>query len=688
MPADRTFHHPSSTFVASFANLPMPMAPALRVTLRSFDAHDSLERQLSLFPNKPFTIGRASTNSMKPNLMTAADNAYIDSPVISRDHAFLTLRLCPPSVQITDSASMHGTMVNGVKLKPHRPRKLNDGDLLQFGADVTRNERTLYPPHLSLHCEANTVASEYFVARKYTYHAPPLDTLTLEPSSPQPADSYDFTVPEAKSDDDDSEADEEESMSDSSSSSSANENEPRLPLPPRSRLGSQANPVTIDDTEDGTAELSPQDNERDLVPTLPQAQRDELDSFDDGGSVDAQYHGSPYSSDIRDAEGFLSSHASDSELDNGSDEDARTDFDVEEEEDYEEERDDLDSLGDDDEDSENIDPACGSQGPAVFQAVNEHVAPVITTDTAARATTPPLAAKMFVPNLEPRSVHAASKAPEPENSPSNTYKMGPFAASQGNYAFGCVDSTLPYGGESSRTRPSGLSEYLSPYMPREHIPFEASAYDLPPTNPYLSQPEQRYTFDPYTAPTFSFAPSIPACTYPNPPPVVKPSPSPEPAWASGSGPTGPAGAANLADPASPAGPAGPVLAAHNTPEVDSSPQPVRRTKVPISEIVEDAPPQQPPTPTSLSGTLKRKADEMEQEVSETPADSSSVPSTDVVAKESSEITPVLNVSTQERPKKRLRAALGNAAMMAAYLIPSTAIAVGMLTQLPDAFFQG
>lgn len=674
MPAERTLHHHHTHTHTPLAD----MAPALRVTLRSADGHDGLERHLSLYPNTPFTIGRASTNTAKPNLMTAADNAYMDSPVISRDHAFLTLRLSPLGVNITDSASMHGTMVNGVRLKPHRPKELNDGDLLQFGADVTRNERAfpLAPPSVF---QANAVHPERFVARQYRYHAPPLDTLTLESSSPPPAESYDFRVPDGKSEDEDSEG--EESMP--SSSSSCGENGTSMSLSSRSRLGSQANPVPIEDTEDVPAEVNPHDDEDELVPMMNQAQGDDDNSFNDGGSVDAQYHGSPYSSDAGADDGFSSSDPLDSEMDSGSDEDARTDFDAEESEEDDDGRDDFDGFGDHDENSENIDPACGNQRPAVFQAVNEHGTPVTSTATAARATTPSSAAKMYVPSLETRSFYAASKVPEPENSPPSTYKMGPFAPPQGNYAFGCVDSTLPFGGESSRTRSSEVPEYLSPYMPRDHISFEPSAYDLPPTNTYLSQPEHRYTFDPYTAPNFPVAPSIPACTYSTPPPLVKPSPSPEPAWVSDS--VGPAASADLADLVDQNGPASSALGVQNAPEVPSSIQPVRRTKVPISEIVEDAPPQQPPTPTSLSGTLKRKADEMEEEVSATSIDSSSPSSADAVPKESSEMTRVLTVN---RPKKRLRTALGNAAMMAAYLIPSTAIAVGMLTQLPDSFFQG
>ena len=117
----------------------------------------------------------------------------------------------------------------------------------------------------------------------------------------------------------------------------------------------------------------------------------------------------------------------------------------------------------------------------------------------------------------------------------------------------------------------------------------------------------------------------------------------------------------------------------------SSPQPIRRTKVSITEIVEDIP-EQPPTPTSIAGSLKRKADVLDDEVEETMPHS-------VPAQDSAQVAPVTvianvpNPSVPERPKKRLRNALGGAAKtIAGLLIPGTVIAVGALTQLPEAFW--
>lgn len=80
--------------------------------------------------------------------MIGPTNAYIDSPTISREHAVLTATSPPAAcVYLTDKASMHGTVVNGTKLEPHKAYRLNNGDVLQFGANVTREQR-MFPPSM------------------------------------------------------------------------------------------------------------------------------------------------------------------------------------------------------------------------------------------------------------------------------------------------------------------------------------------------------------------------------------------------------------------------------------------------------------------------------------------------------------------------------------------------------------
>jgi pSer/pThr/pTyr-binding forkhead associated (FHA) protein len=111
------------------------------VILRSVDKADTVpERNLLLRPGVSILVGRASKNEAK-GMVASSDNAYIDSPVVSRKHAELTADFSGPSplVYIADKDSMHGTKLNGNVLSDGRPRQLQSGDVLQFGADVVRD---------------------------------------------------------------------------------------------------------------------------------------------------------------------------------------------------------------------------------------------------------------------------------------------------------------------------------------------------------------------------------------------------------------------------------------------------------------------------------------------------------------------------------------------------------------------
>ncbi|EMD86410.1 hypothetical protein COCC4DRAFT_193735 [Bipolaris maydis ATCC 48331] len=148
--------------------------PVFRVVLRDVMRYDTYEtRQFDLPLNATFAIGRASSSVTKKELMAAPHNAYIDSPVISRQHAVLSANSTTgvPEVYISDQGSMHGTMINGQKLTPNTPTKLSYGDELQFGTDVNRNE-------------------EFFPARRYVFEAQLIRPFSLG-----------FTVPDAESED-------------------------------------------------------------------------------------------------------------------------------------------------------------------------------------------------------------------------------------------------------------------------------------------------------------------------------------------------------------------------------------------------------------------------------------------------------------------------------------------------------
>ena len=137
------------------ADLPLP-GRTIELTLRCSDKLDDYNTPtFTLRPGAIVQIGRASKNTAKPELMIGPGNAFIDSPTISREHAVLSATSPPDSaVYITDKGSMHGTMVNGEKLDPNTSRRLGNGDVLQFGANVTRENR-MYPSFTSALCQGS-----------------------------------------------------------------------------------------------------------------------------------------------------------------------------------------------------------------------------------------------------------------------------------------------------------------------------------------------------------------------------------------------------------------------------------------------------------------------------------------------------------------------------------------------------
>ncbi|KAI4675019.1 uncharacterized protein J4E88_007923 [Alternaria novae-zelandiae] len=191
------------------------MSSIFRIVLRDAKRYDTYEtREFDLPLNSEFPIGRASSNAAKRELMAAPHNAFIDSPVISRQHAVLSANANSgvPEVYITDKGSMHGTMLNGQRLSANTPTKLNDGDVLQFGTDVNRNE-------------------EFFVARTYTFES--------QLSRPF---SLGFTVPDAESD--------EEEVAE--------------------RRGSQIDPFVIDDDSDAADDHSEADDQEEVTMIMDQ----------------------------------------------------------------------------------------------------------------------------------------------------------------------------------------------------------------------------------------------------------------------------------------------------------------------------------------------------------------------------------------------------------------------------------
>jgi pSer/pThr/pTyr-binding forkhead associated (FHA) protein len=84
-------------------------------------------------------VGRSSKSHQKA-ILPESRNAYIESQVVSRNHAVFSLGKSDDdnAVYLTDTGSMHGTKVNNIKLDPNQPHRLCSNDKLSFGGEVQR----------------------------------------------------------------------------------------------------------------------------------------------------------------------------------------------------------------------------------------------------------------------------------------------------------------------------------------------------------------------------------------------------------------------------------------------------------------------------------------------------------------------------------------------------------------------
>jgi pSer/pThr/pTyr-binding forkhead associated (FHA) protein len=152
----------SSAFQTKLIFLP----PVAMIGLHfKFQPPDTLytERRIRLDKDqKTVRIGR--TSKRDPNLSPKMNNGWIDSPVISREHAEFSLGdenqvrqplmplpnlLTDPSrqaVYIKDLNSRHGTFLNHERLEPNRAYPVAPGDVVKFGTDIQRDDLTHPPP--------------------------------------------------------------------------------------------------------------------------------------------------------------------------------------------------------------------------------------------------------------------------------------------------------------------------------------------------------------------------------------------------------------------------------------------------------------------------------------------------------------------------------------------------------------
>ncbi|KAJ4350394.1 uncharacterized protein N0V89_009015 [Didymosphaeria variabile] len=673
----------------------------IEITLRCSDHLDEYNtRTFKLRPGDVVHIGRASKNAAKPELMIGPGNAYIDSPTISREHAVLTATAPPAAcVYVTDKGSMHGTMVNGNKLEPQKAQRLNNGDILQFGANVTREQRRFHEPSdLRFTTDAHLV---FYTARQFTFE------------SSLPSYPHGFTVPES-SDEEEVEVDEGMSC-------------------PR-HYGTQRNPFTIDDVDESrlssAEELAKVHKIRANVNNDDEFDDDELDkdlrdtTIPSDASQDAQERSpSPdvdddnvfYPEDVSTtfpapsryafveqatSEGGASPiYSSDDEPMSMSHVDSCASV-----------ADSDESLSDGDMELEDIDdeeqggvaaPETYAMQLRLLEQQNKRRTlerANLQNGTEARGTlTDALASpdtkKCYVgdsvedgairihsselcpfPNTKlaaPAATVEAPRIPEPE------LRFEPMYTSNGVYS----DSFEGFSGmEAMPPRPAAprpmqwnMVDYTSPFSPRAcRVPHHLLYSDvLLATN--------SHTFGPTYSNDF-------VCNYPGRsepllpnPYAAQPSFLPDNPWEpSKSSSSAPVSGVQTPPPA---------------PSFENSSPPVRRTEVSIREIVEDVT-QQPPTPTSVTSGLKRKADVLDEavEVSDeepTPdlQSTSSGAAPDAAASEAVEPS---DATLSQRPKKRLRYRLGSAVKTAAaWMVPGVvgaAASVAFLTSVPNDFF--
>ncbi|KAM0276217.1 hypothetical protein ACHAQH_006981 [Verticillium albo-atrum] len=136
------------------------------------------ERRITLNQSKPSVqVGR--TSKRVANLAAALDNGWLDSPVISREHAEIFLGPeQEKAVYIKDRHSRHGTFVNKDRICPGTSVRLQRGDFVRFGIDIQRDQGLFPPPAASIdiqfvdRTDHSTTGTHTPADRSVGYHAP------------------------------------------------------------------------------------------------------------------------------------------------------------------------------------------------------------------------------------------------------------------------------------------------------------------------------------------------------------------------------------------------------------------------------------------------------------------------------------------------------------------------------------
>ncbi|KAF2832374.1 hypothetical protein CC86DRAFT_366185 [Ophiobolus disseminans] len=569
------------------------MPQTFRVVLRDAEGFEGLDsRRFDLAVGAAFPIGRASRNTTKKDLMPAEHNAFIDSPVISRDHAVLSASTVDdvPKVFITDSNSMHGTTVNGQRLVANTPQQLSSGDTIQFGIDVNRNE-------------------EFYVARKYTFEA--------EVMPPQAPFSLGFTVPEPESEDED------------------------IPGTTPHR-GSQTNPLTIDESDSESDTSNNEPAEITMIGEVFIVQANEPAAVSD--FVPPHEPGGENSED----EESLGRYPSDIDI--------------------------------------HLDEDMDSQASIMGDSVVDYSSDMEVSDVEAED------------GSETTGQHAATETELPLQEQPTAPNLPPWANRDLSLSFnqmqGFVNSSLPPM-MMMNTNNQNMTSFAPPLPPRPSAA-RPSIFDRGDVV-YSQKPswlsDDVNTFSNFLGTNHGDRPSL---FSPAPASSMAPPQEAESAattFSSSSVNFAPINSNRLQTP--PAMPLSDVT-------TSTPPAPNRRTKVSITEIVEE----QPPTPESVN-EMKRKVDVLEEEETSTPEEEVIVPVDETVpaveafgvdasgAEAPATEAPADTVAVQtaaiiaQRPKKQPRSILSRLQNTATYLgygVAGAAGGIALLATLPDGFF--
>lgn len=139
------------------------MVQIVVITLTPLGAPHEETRRLTINDTvKQVEVGRASKNADK-RLIAAKDNAWFDSPIMSRQHAKFSAtadKVCDslqPLIRhdsyrsikkayLQDNDSTHGTYIGNQRLDAFRDYPINHNEIVTFGVRVTSGDRKYLCP--------------------------------------------------------------------------------------------------------------------------------------------------------------------------------------------------------------------------------------------------------------------------------------------------------------------------------------------------------------------------------------------------------------------------------------------------------------------------------------------------------------------------------------------------------------